>query len=84
MVLNLEKSLFVPKILNKSGEMDFLRIYDKDDLASLPSGIWGIKEPNFYWRSEPRLKGQLTFPRGSLQLTNFKWFNFAKLLIPLI
>ncbi|KAJ3555398.1 hypothetical protein NP233_g12217 [Leucocoprinus birnbaumii] len=55
-ILKSDRSLFVPKIMNKSGEMDFLKIYDITDLASLPSGIWGIKEPDLLWQGEPRLK----------------------------
>jgi len=38
--------------------MDFLRVYDAEDLRSLPDGIWGIKEPQFRFREEqPRMKG---------------------------
>lgn len=29
--------------------MDFLRIYNIEDLHSLPSGTWGIKEPSVAW-----------------------------------
>ncbi|KAF9449290.1 5-formyltetrahydrofolate cyclo-ligase [Macrolepiota fuliginosa MF-IS2] len=55
-VLKSGRTLFVPKIVNKSGQMDFLKLYGMDDLASLPSGVWGIKEPDFNWQGEPRLK----------------------------
>uniref|UniRef100_A0A8H8CJW6 5-formyltetrahydrofolate cyclo-ligase n=1 Tax=Psilocybe cubensis TaxID=181762 RepID=A0A8H8CJW6_PSICU len=44
-ILHAGKMLFVPKILTKDGTMDFFRIYSSADLASLPSGTWGIKEP---------------------------------------
>ena len=39
------------------GGMDLLRIYDDEDLRSLPSGVWGIKEPTFQYRDAPRMKG---------------------------
>ena len=39
------------------GGMDLLRIYDDEDLRSLPSGVWGIKEPSFQYRDAPRMKG---------------------------
>ncbi|CDO70978.1 hypothetical protein BN946_scf184830.g10 [Trametes cinnabarina] len=40
------KTLYVPKMLDKErGIMDFLQIYGEDDLRSLPSGQWGIREP---------------------------------------
>ncbi|KAF9010218.1 5-formyltetrahydrofolate cyclo-ligase [Cyathus striatus] len=48
------KSLFVPKIQTKNGHMEFLKIYGAEDLASLPSGMWGIKEPGPQWREELR------------------------------
>jgi hypothetical protein len=37
--------------------MDLLRIYDDEDLRSLPSGVWGIKEPMFQHGDAPRTKG---------------------------
>ncbi|KAF5357123.1 hypothetical protein D9756_006476 [Leucocoprinus leucothites] len=55
-VLESDRILFVPKIVNKSGQMDFLKIYNKADLTSLPNGVWGIKEPDFFWEGKPRLK----------------------------
>ena len=39
------------------GGMDLLRIYDDEDLRSLPSGVWGIKEPTFQHRDASRMKG---------------------------
>ncbi|KIK06404.1 hypothetical protein K443DRAFT_89368 [Laccaria amethystina LaAM-08-1] len=44
-IINQDKTLFAPKIHSKDGFMDFFEIFGADDLASLPSGIWGIKEP---------------------------------------
>jgi len=35
--------------------MDLLRIYDEEDLSSLPSGVWGIKEPTFQYCEAPRM-----------------------------
>jgi 5-formyltetrahydrofolate cyclo-ligase len=40
--------------------MDVLKIYDDEDLRTLPSGVWGIKEPNFQYRDIPRIKGPYT------------------------
>jgi hypothetical protein len=37
--------------------MEFLKVYGIDDLHSLPSGIWGIKEPELEWRGTKRLNG---------------------------
>ncbi|KAH8829310.1 5-formyltetrahydrofolate cyclo-ligase [Flagelloscypha sp. PMI_526] len=47
-VLRAGKSLYVPKIFKTATEdrMNFFRIYDSDDLLTLPSGTWGIKEPS--------------------------------------
>jgi 5-formyltetrahydrofolate cyclo-ligase len=50
------KSLFVPKIQTKEGKMDFLRIYSSTDLASVPRGIWGIREPDDDWENGKRAK----------------------------
>jgi len=36
--------------------MDFLRIYSPVDLASLPSGLWGIREPGENWENGRRAK----------------------------
>ncbi|KAH9478563.1 putative 5-formyltetrahydrofolate cyclo-ligase [Psilocybe cubensis] len=57
-ILHAGKMLFVPKILTKDGTMDFFRIYSSADLASLPSGTWGIKEPG------ESLEGGQTRSRG--------------------
>ncbi|EKM76747.1 hypothetical protein AGABI1DRAFT_44549 [Agaricus bisporus var. burnettii JB137-S8] len=49
-ILDSGRTLFVPKITNRSGEMEFLKLYGKADLASLPNGVWGIKEPDSDWQ----------------------------------
>jgi hypothetical protein len=52
------KNLFVPKVdATLPGGMDLLKIQDEDDLRSLPSGVWGIKEPTFLYGETPRVKG---------------------------
>jgi 5-formyltetrahydrofolate cyclo-ligase len=52
------KNLFVPKVDPAlPGGMDLLRIQDEEDLRSLPSGVWGIKEPTFQYLETPRMKG---------------------------
>lgn len=38
--------------------MDFLEVYNGHDLTTLPSGVWGIKEPDFNWQGQPRRKGE--------------------------
>lgn len=48
------------------GGMDVFGIYDDEDLRSLPSGVWGIKEPAFQYGDAPRMKGaQLSHERFS-------------------
>jgi 5-formyltetrahydrofolate cyclo-ligase len=52
------KSLFVPKIIKTTdSHMEFWKIYSQDDLDTLPSGVWGIKEPSDQWQDENRLSG---------------------------
>ncbi|TFY77692.1 hypothetical protein EWM64_g6319 [Hericium alpestre] len=54
-ILRTGKTLFVPKIdASKAGHMDLLRIYDEEDLQSLPAGTWGIKEPTYQWKDAAR------------------------------
>ncbi|KAI0077364.1 5-formyltetrahydrofolate cyclo-ligase [Panus rudis PR-1116 ss-1] len=54
-ILRHGKTLFVPKIdVTTDGKMDFLRIHDEDDLNSLPSGVWDIKEPHYERQGKPR------------------------------
>ncbi|KAA1473253.1 nagb/rpia/CoA transferase-like protein [Dentipellis sp. KUC8613] len=57
-ILHSGKALFVPKIdVNKDGHMDFLRIYNQDDLDNLPGGVWGIREPTYQWQDAARMNG---------------------------
>lgn len=52
------KALYVPNIADtKECKMDMLRIYNQEDLASLPSGTWGIKEPGPTWEGRRRGSG---------------------------
>ncbi|KAL5523102.1 hypothetical protein ACEPAF_1369 [Sanghuangporus sanghuang] len=54
-ILRSGKSLYVPKITSsKERRMDFLRLYNLEDLESLPSGVWGIKEPDFDYKGKRR------------------------------
>ncbi|KAH9989541.1 5-formyltetrahydrofolate cyclo-ligase [Russula vinacea] len=56
-VLKSGKNLFVPKVdTTLHGGMGVLKIYDDEDLRSLPSGVWGIKEPTFQYCDTPRMK----------------------------
>ncbi|KAG8216936.1 hypothetical protein J3R82DRAFT_7213 [Butyriboletus roseoflavus] len=48
------KKLFVPSLASKDGHMDFVRLYDDDDLRALPAGLWGIPEPPAEWSSGKR------------------------------
>ncbi|KAI0259466.1 nagb/rpia/CoA transferase-like protein [Gloeopeniophorella convolvens] len=51
------KTLFVPKVDPVvPGVMDLLKIHDKADLQSLPSGVWGIREPTYQYGDAPRTK----------------------------
>lgn len=42
----------------KGAAMEFLKIYGLEDLESLPSGIWSIKEPGPEWNGQRRAKGE--------------------------
>ncbi|KAH6917812.1 hypothetical protein BKA70DRAFT_1366349 [Coprinopsis sp. MPI-PUGE-AT-0042] len=53
-VLQSGKRLFVPRIVDKAGVMDFFEVFDDEDLATLPSGVWGIKEPGSHYKAQPR------------------------------
>jgi 5-formyltetrahydrofolate cyclo-ligase len=35
--------------------MNLLRVYNAEDLQSLPSGTWGIKEPSVEWTGGRRI-----------------------------
>ncbi|KAI9065240.1 5-formyltetrahydrofolate cyclo-ligase [Trametes sanguinea] len=54
-VFDAGKTLYVPKMLDKEhGVMDFLQIFGEDDLRSLPSGQWGIREPELETKGRRR------------------------------
>lgn len=53
-VLSRGKTLFVPKIVSKEGYMEFLKVYNMEDLNTFPKGIWEIKEPGLQWRGKTR------------------------------
>jgi 5-formyltetrahydrofolate cyclo-ligase len=54
------KTLFVPKIdTTTEGRMELLQIYSEDDLNSLPSGVWGIKEPDRLHNGQRRASGMI-------------------------
>lgn len=38
--------------------MDFFEVFNKDDLDTLPSGVWGIKEPGSHYKAQPRESGE--------------------------
>jgi 5-formyltetrahydrofolate cyclo-ligase len=38
--------------------MDMLRVYSEDDLNALPSGIWGIKQPELDFEGSARERGK--------------------------
>ncbi|KAI3605245.1 hypothetical protein WG66_013157 [Moniliophthora roreri] len=52
-ILESGKNLFVPKI-EEGNRMQFVRIYNQNDLNTLPRGLWGIKEPTTYYNGESR------------------------------
>ncbi|PCH35410.1 5-formyltetrahydrofolate cyclo-ligase [Wolfiporia cocos MD-104 SS10] len=67
-ILRAGKTLFVPKIdPSARGKMDFLKVYGEDDLSSLSSGLWGIREPEYEWQGQPRLNA-LDEAAGQLDL----------------
>ncbi|KAJ8085043.1 hypothetical protein PM082_003821 [Marasmius tenuissimus] len=54
-ILKSGKQLFVPRIDKKTtGKMDFVRVYNTEDLSSSPAGLWGIKEPSHKYSGRPR------------------------------
>ncbi|KIK68481.1 hypothetical protein GYMLUDRAFT_154066 [Collybiopsis luxurians FD-317 M1] len=46
------KSLFVPKV-SQNGSMESLKVHNRDDLDTLTSGLWGIREPSDEWEGKP-------------------------------
>ncbi|KAG6888722.1 hypothetical protein C0992_007631 [Termitomyces sp. T32_za158] len=54
-LISIGKTLFVPRIdPSKDSQMDFVRVYGKEDLNTFPIGTWGIKEPGSQWRGSLR------------------------------
>ncbi|KAL0576030.1 hypothetical protein V5O48_005937 [Marasmius crinis-equi] len=54
-ILKCGKQLFVPRIDKTTpGRMDFVRVYNAEDLGSSPAGLWGIKEPSTQFSGQPR------------------------------
>jgi len=53
------KTLYVPRIdRTLPSQMNLLQIYSREDLQNLPSGTWGIKEPNEEWKGGKRMDGK--------------------------
>ena len=55
------KNLYVPKTLSSAKEskhMDMFQIYTVADLESLPSGVWGIREPEVEVDGKKRPSGE--------------------------
>ncbi|KAI0031296.1 5-formyltetrahydrofolate cyclo-ligase [Vararia minispora EC-137] len=54
-ILRAGKTLYVPRMHpERRAHMDFLQICDEADLSSLPSGLWGIREPGYTLGDAPR------------------------------
>ncbi|EIW78624.1 nagb/rpia/CoA transferase-like protein, partial [Coniophora puteana RWD-64-598 SS2] len=53
-VLRAGKALFVPKISTNDGSMNFVRLYDSDDLKALRLGLWDIPDPTTEWQGQRR------------------------------
>jgi len=55
-ILTARKTLYVPRIdRTVPNQMSLLQIYNSEDLQSLPSGTWGIKEPGVEWEGRRRM-----------------------------
>lgn len=52
--------MFVPKIDPVEGKMDFVQVHGEDDLSTFPAGLWGIREPDYVWKDQPRKRGQFS------------------------
>lgn len=53
------KTLYVPRTdRTLPSQMNLLQIYSREDLQNLPSGTWGIKEPNEGWEGGKRMNGK--------------------------
>jgi 5-formyltetrahydrofolate cyclo-ligase len=47
-----------PKVSkSKQPEMHMLRVYSQADLAAIPAGTWGIREPDWEWAEGRRASG---------------------------
>ncbi|KAF7316119.1 5-formyltetrahydrofolate cyclo-ligase [Mycena indigotica] len=61
LLANSGKTLYVPNIDKTiEGRMELLRVYDEADLDSLPSGVWGIREPGQLRNGQPRASAEDT------------------------
>ncbi|KII87851.1 hypothetical protein PLICRDRAFT_42365 [Plicaturopsis crispa FD-325 SS-3] len=55
-ILRAGKTVFIPRIdQTTEGRMEFLKLYGEEDLHTLPSGVWGIREPDQFWKGHRRL-----------------------------
>ncbi|KAH9941802.1 5-formyltetrahydrofolate cyclo-ligase [Epithele typhae] len=67
-VLRTDKRLYVPKMTDTArGRMDVFRIFDEPDLAALPRGQWGIREPEAEYLGQARPAG-IAFDRSLSRL----------------
>ena len=60
-IVSIGKNLYVPKTLSSAKEskhMDMFQIYSVADLESLPSGVWGIREPEVEVDGKKRPSGE--------------------------
>jgi 5-formyltetrahydrofolate cyclo-ligase len=68
-ILRAGKTLYVPRIERTTpSHMELLQIRDLDDLQSLPSGTWGIKEPGLEWNGGKRRPNALDEGCDGLEL----------------
>lgn len=44
------------------GLMDFFQIFSTEDLAALPAGLWGIREPEREYKGRARPTGERVDP----------------------
>jgi len=79
-ILRRGKLLFVPRInKDKPTCMQMLRIYNEEDLLSLPLGTWGIREPTpTYLGGERTVAGDLDDHGLNLVLLPGKWKQMLK------
>ncbi|KAG8706989.1 5,10-methenyltetrahydrofolate synthetase [Ceratobasidium sp. 423] len=72
-ILRTGKTLYVPRMNGRV--IDMLRVYDVGDLGALPSGKWGIREPEPIRGGEPR---QDAMQSGDLDLIVMPAHQFEK------